>query len=66
MKKNLQTFNAVDAVAFPYGRSAQWAFLKAIGIENGEVIMLYCSVVAHAVTLSGNMRFIDIDLYDLI
>ena len=43
------------------------AFLKAIGIENGEVIMpaYTCSVVAHAVTLSGNIpRFIDIDLYD--
>ena len=21
-------FNAADAIAFPYGRSAQWAFLK--------------------------------------
>ena len=66
-KEFAKTFNAVDAVAFPYGRSAQWAFLKAIGIENGEVIMpaYTCSVVAHAVTLSGNIpRFIDIDLYD--
>ena len=66
-KEFAKTFNAVDAVAFPYGRSAQWAFLKAIGIEKGEVIMpaYTCSVVAHAVTLSGNIpRFIDIDLYD--
>ncbi len=66
-KEFAKTFNAIDAVAFPYGRSAQWAFLKAIGIEKGEVIMpaYTCSVVAHAVTLSGNIpRFIDIDLYD--
>jgi perosamine synthetase len=60
-------FNAVDAVAFPYGRSAQWAFFKALGIENAEIIMpaYTCSVVAHAVTLSGNKpRFIDINLND--
>lgn len=60
-------FKAVDAVAFPYGRSAQWAFFRAIGMENIEVIMpaYTCSVVAHAVTLSGNRpRFIDIKLDD--
>lgn len=60
-------FQAVDAVAFPYGRSAQWAFLKAVGVKNSEIIMpaYTCSVVAHAVTLSGNTpRFIDIDLHD--
>jgi perosamine synthetase len=60
-------FKAVDAVAFPFGRSAQWAFLKALGIENAEIIMpaYTCSVVAHAVTLSGNRpRFIDINLDD--
>lgn len=60
-------FHAVDAVAFPYGRSAQWAFLKSIGIKDAEIIMpaYTCSVVAHAVTLSGNIpRFIDIDLDD--
>ncbi len=58
-------FNAVDAVAFPYGRSAQWAFLKAVQLENAEVIMpaYTCSVVAHAISLSGNIpKFIDIDL----
>jgi len=62
-----QTFQAVDAVAFPYGRSAQWAFFKAIGLKDAEVIMpaYTCSVVAHAVTLSGNRpRFIDIRLDD--
>ena len=62
-----EKFQAIDAVAFPYGRSAQWAFLKALSIENAEVIMpaYTCSVVAHAITLSGNKpRFIDIDLQD--
>ena len=42
-------------------------FFKALGIENAEIIMpaYTCSVVAHAVTLSGNFpRFIDIDLSD--
>ena len=60
-------FNAVDAVAFPYGRSAQWAFFKALGINGSEVIMpaYTCSVVAHAVSLSGNKpRFVDITLDD--
>ena len=62
-----QKFEAVDAVSFPYGRSAQWAIFKALGIEGAEVIMpsYTCSVVAHAVSLSGNTpRFVDIDLYD--
>ena len=62
-----QKFKAVDAVAFPYGRSAQWAFFNAVGIKNAEIIMpaYTCSVVAHAVTLSGNTPcFIDIDLHD--
>ena len=66
-KEFAKKFQAIDAVAFPYGRSAQWAFLKALGIENAEIIMpaYTCSVVAHAVTLSGNEpRFIDIDLHD--
>ena len=60
-------FNAVDAIAFPYGRSAQWAFFKAMGIQNAEIIMpaYTCSVVAHAVSLSGNTpQFIDINLDD--
>ncbi len=66
-KSFAESFKAVDAVAFPYGRSAQWAFFKAIGLENAEIIMpaYTCSVVAHAVTLSGNRpRFIDIKLDD--
>lgn len=66
-KEFAKAFQALDAVAFPYGRSAQWAFLKAMGIENAEIIMpaYTCSVVAYAVTLSGNTpRFIDIVLND--
>ena len=62
-----RAFHAVDAVAFPYGRSAQWAFFRALGIENAEIIMpaYTCSVVAHAVSLSGNTPvFIDINLDD--
>jgi len=66
-KEFAKTFDAIDAIAFPYGRSAQWAFFNAIGIKNAEVIMpaYTCSVVAHAITLSGNIpRFIDINLSD--
>jgi dTDP-4-amino-4,6-dideoxygalactose transaminase len=66
-KEFAKSFQAVDAVAFPYGRSAQWAFFKAMGVENAEIIMpaYTCSVVAHAVSLSGNTpRFVEIDLHD--
>lgn len=66
-KEFAKAFQAVDAVAFPYGRSAQWAFFNAVGIKDAEVIMpaYTCSVVAHAVSLSGNQpRFIDIRLDD--
>ena len=60
-------FNAVDAIAFPYGRSAQWAFFNAIGLKNSQIIMpaYTCSVVAHSISLSNNTpRFIDINLDD--
>lgn len=66
-KEFAKVFQTDEAVAFPYGRSAQWAFFRALGIENCEVIMpaYTCSVVAHAVTLSGNKPvFIDINLED--
>jgi len=66
-KKFAKAFQAVDAVAFPYGRSAQWAFFNAIDLKAAEVIMpaYTCSVVAHAISLSGNTpRFIDIKLDD--
>jgi len=60
-------FNMKQAIAFPYGRSALWAFFKALGIENAEIVQpaYTCSVVAHATVLSGNIpKFVDIDLYD--
>ena len=66
-KEFAKTFQAVDAVTFPYGRSAQWSFFNAVGIKDAEVIMTAytCSVVAHAVSLSGNIpRFVDIKLDD--
>ena len=62
-----RTFNAVDAVAFPYGRSALWVFLQAVGVIDAEVVMpaYTCSVVAHAITLSGNQpAFVDCNLTD--
>lgn len=58
-----RTFDAVEAVAFPHGRSALWAFLNAVGVTDAEVVMpaYTCSVVAHAISLSGNRpRFVDI------
>jgi len=62
-----KTFEAKHAISFAYGRSALWAFFKALGIENSEIIMpaYTCVVVAHAIVLSGNIpRFVDITLYD--
>ena len=62
-----KTFETKYALAFPYGRSALWAFFKAMDIKNSEIIMpaYTCSVVAHAIVLSGNRpRFVDITLYD--
>jgi dTDP-4-amino-4,6-dideoxygalactose transaminase len=60
-------FGASAAIAFPYGRSALWAFLQAVGVRDAEVVMpaYTCSVVAHAISLSTNRpRFVDIDLAD--
>ena len=62
-----ETFGVPEAVAFAYGRSAQWAFLRAVGVCDAEVVMpaYTCSVVAHAVSLSGNTPvFVDISLED--
>lgn len=58
-----RAFGSVEAVAFPHGRSALWAFLNAVGVTDAEVVMpaYTCSVVAHAISLSGNRpRFVDI------
>lgn len=62
-----RTFGMADGVAFAYGRSAQKAFLEAVGVRDAEVVMpaYTCSVVAHAVSLSGNTPvFVDISLDD--
>lgn len=51
-----------NAVSFRYGRSGLYYLLKAMGANNKKVIMpaYTCVVVAHAVTLSGNIPvFID-------
>ncbi len=60
-------FNTQRAIAFPYGRSALWAFFKALGIEGAEIVQpaYTCSVVAHATVLSGNIPvFVDCSLDD--
>lgn len=66
-KEFARSFSADEAIAFPYGRSALFAFLQAVGVKEAEVIMpaYTCSVVAHAIILSGNTpRFVDISLFD--
>ena len=58
-------FNTNYAVAFPYGRSALWAFFKSMAIKDAEIVQpaYTCSVVAHATVLSGNIPvFVDVDL----
>jgi dTDP-4-amino-4,6-dideoxygalactose transaminase len=60
-------FHSNYAVAFPYGRSALWAFFNAMGIKDAEIVQpaYTCSVVAHATVLSDNIPvFVDIDLTD--
>ena len=60
-------FSCAQGLAFSYGRTALWALLQALDIENAEVIVpaYTCSVVAHAVTLSRNTcRFVDATLTD--
>lgn len=57
-------FSCHQAVAFGYGRTALLALFEAMGLMDCEIIMpaYTCSVVAHAVTLSGNVpHFVDID-----
>ena len=66
-KEFARVFNAVEAVAFPYGRSALYTFFKSVGLSDAEIIMpaYTCSVVAHAIKLSGNIpKFVDIRLFD--
>jgi dTDP-4-amino-4,6-dideoxygalactose transaminase len=55
-------FEATQGIAFSYGRTALYGLLQALEITGGEVVVpaYTCSVVAHAVTLSGNIcRFVD-------
>lgn len=62
-----EQFGATEGISFAYGRTALFALLKALSLTGGEVIMpaYTCSVVAHAVTLSGNScRFVDVRLDD--
>jgi perosamine synthetase len=48
-------FNIRHAITFPYGRSALYSALKAIGKTGGEVIQpaYNCVVVAHATVMAG-------------
>jgi perosamine synthetase len=60
-------FDATQGIAFSYGRTALYGLLRALDITGGEVVVpaYTCSVVAHAVTLSGNTcRFVDATLAD--
>jgi dTDP-4-amino-4,6-dideoxygalactose transaminase len=55
------------ALAFTYGRSGVIALLKALGLNQVEVIIpVYtCSVISEAVVTAGNIPvFLDIDLAD--
>jgi len=61
-KKFAQTFKTKYALAFPYGRSAIYTILKALNIQDSEIIVpaYTCIVVPHAIVLSGNIpRFVD-------
>jgi perosamine synthetase len=63
-KKFSRHFKLKFPLSFSYGRSAIFCFFKAMGIEKKEIIMpaYTCSVVAHAVTISGNNpRFLDVN-----
>lgn len=57
-------FGAKYAIAFPYGRVAQFGLFESLGISGKEIILpsYTCSVVAHSISMSGNKaRFIDIN-----
>jgi perosamine synthetase len=64
-----KTFGSKYALAFPYGRSALWAFFKAMSISGAEIVQpaYTCSVVGHATVLSGNRPvFVDISSHDYV
>ena len=55
-------FGASEGISFNYGRGGLLALCKALGLAGDEVVMpaYTCSVVAHAVVVSGNTcRFVD-------
>ena len=65
-KRFAKKFQSNKAIAFPYGRSALWCFLKSLDIHDSEIILpsYTCSVVAHAIKLSGNIPvFVDIIVF---
>jgi len=56
------------AVAFPYGRTGLVVTLKALGLENAEILCpaYTCVVVPHAIVTSGNTPvFLDSDPKDM-
>ena len=60
-----QKFDFKHAFSYAYGRSALRFLIESTGIKNSEIILssYTCSVVAHAVVLSGNRPvFVDINL----
>ena len=66
-EKFAKTFGVKHALSFPYGRSALWAFFKAMQIRGEEIVQpaYTCSVVAHATVLSENDPvFVDNNLTD--
>lgn len=59
-----RTFQSSYALSFAYGRSALYAFLKAMEVNDSQVVMgaYTCVAVSHAVVLSGNTpKFVDAD-----
>lgn len=64
-RKFSKYFKLKFPLSFSYGRSAIFCFFKAMGIKEKEIIMpaYTCSVVAHAITKSGNKpKFLDVSL----
>ena len=62
-----EKFGFKHAFSYSYGRSALKFLIESTGITKSEIIMsgYTCSVVAHAIVLSGNTPvFVDIDLKD--
>lgn len=55
-------FGATDGIAFSYGRGALFTLCQELGLQGAEIVVpaYTCSVVAHAVAVSGNTcTFVD-------